>query len=276
MQLLFAVAFLQGDEGDAGEVGDGCKGAKGERAVVVFAEDGVALPGDADFEAGDGGEGGAPIFNAGRVGGEVRDGGGDGVERGVKEAGEAEEGKLDVDDGRRCTCGEEAVNGEAGEEGMERARATEVDLGTAGLEQRQVAGELDGVAEALLLMDEDRAAGEGAAAIGAVDDGGASDGGRRLQAPFVFGPATGEIAGEEPEPGAIEMDAGAIGFEAEGLFIEFGSAGQVASVAIDGGKVGVGIGMVGIGGDGGCEALQGRRTVAAGVVPGAEEVVVVS
>ena len=52
-ELIVAVAFLEADERDAGRFGDGGEGGEREAAAAVALVELAALPGDADFEAGD-------------------------------------------------------------------------------------------------------------------------------------------------------------------------------------------------------------------------------
>ena len=118
----------------------------------------------------------------------------------------------------RGVGGDEGVDvGEGFEEGEEGAWALEDEGGAAGGDFGEAADELDGVAEALLGVDE-----EGfSAGVFAVPEGG-GEGARGdgeaggFPAPLVFGPSFAEVSVEEEHVGEVVVGFGEIGFEGDG------------------------------------------------------------
>ena len=145
--------------------------------------------------------------------------------------------------------------GEAGhgaEQGDQRRGAGHDDADAPIGEERDVAGELDGVAEALLGHHQEGLPGDVVAAPLGAGDGGEVGGEHRVPpAPFVVGEARGVVAGEEVGGAAVPVGAGEIGAQRDG-----GGAGGdgVRGVSLGGedeAEAGRGLGDGGVGCHGG-------------------------
>ena len=92
----------------------------------------------------------------GGVGGEIGDGGGDGFQGGLEDGWQGEERAVEVEGWEGRAIGHDLLDGELVlEEADERFGALDEDAAASLGDQRSVADELDGVAEALFGVEED-------------------------------------------------------------------------------------------------------------------------
>jgi hypothetical protein len=125
---------------------------------------GAARPHKPDLEAGRYVEAVAPIRGALGREREVWDRRRDGVERGAERERQRHQRTLHVECGQPLAARDDVDAGHAGDERDQRPAHLEHELAAARRDQRDVAQELDGVAEALLGMQQDGLAGERLAA----------------------------------------------------------------------------------------------------------------
>ncbi len=231
----------------------------------------VALPDNADPEAAGRAHGRPPSFHGGGVGDEVGDRVWDGGLGGLKQPGQAEERRLDVEERQCRAAGHHRLDaGRAGHQFGQGRRAFQHHPAAPGCHHGRVADELDGVAVALLGMDQDAFAAEVRAippGFGEVPRLGREV--VRLPAPLVFLPALGEAPCEEQRLGPVTVRFGVVGIDAEGAIVARQGGVQRAPFLQGDAKVGMDLGALRrprqgpfIGGDGLVEAAFGPEHVA--------------
>ena len=162
-ELLDAVADLQRDQPHAGNRGERREGGERHRARHVGLGIRIALPDDADLEA-LGADARRPFPRALRLGGKIGNRSRHVVEPGGESARQAADGDLGVEAFARRPFADEADPGERRQQAVQARRAQESRLGAGGGHQRQVAAELDSVAEAVVVHHQHALAGPAEAA----------------------------------------------------------------------------------------------------------------
>jgi hypothetical protein len=186
---------------------------------VMTPPEGAALPGDADLEAGTGGQLPAPAFDQGGIGAEVGDGGGDGTQVGAEDQRQAQQRRVDVERRQGVALGRQAVDARAGPQQPEQRPLAGDDDGQAALlDEGGVADELQGVAQALLGVQQDRLTQERSAVPAQLREG---PRGQLLAAPalLVLGPAALEVAPQQPEQRAVDVGLAGVRVQPQGLLV---------------------------------------------------------
>jgi len=206
---------------------------------------GIAGPDEADFCGGGVSvESALPVSGLDRIGEEVGDVLGDGIEGSIKGGWEAHGGQVKVEGGAWIVGRVELRRAGDGLEKLPQGRAGLQDyVGAALGEQGDVTGGEDGVAEALLLMNEDG-----------------------LSCDILSGDVGEARHGDGVEDGCGLADLQAV--------FESGPTGlKIALDQVKEGKIGVGLRKVGVGGQSTAGVLEGQVVLAQEVVGDAEDVV---
>lgn len=268
--------FLETHEVKAGTLSQGSKRGERKGTLAIPGVGGVAAPGQADGCAGS--KLRQPLLPAediGRIGMEIGGGTRQGFHGRVEEEGKACQRKLEVKRRERCALADHLRHtGRRLRQAHGRRRARDQHASDARGGHGGKADELEGIAEALFGMKQERLA-RRRAAIPARLAPGVRSGGEvgEPPAPLVVAPPFQVIAPKQEGKGQIAVEAGGLGAEFEGAAVAGDGLVGPSGVELGAGAVGVEFGQVRrkrqgvrIGGDGGV-VMAGLKMHAAEIAP---------
>ena len=215
--LVGPCADLQAEPARAGDPQELDKGRETGAPIVIVLVARLARPGDADLERA------LRRPEAGSIGlhplgrsGEVASRRGDRLERRAEDVGQREQRRLDVEGGQRGAARHDRrIPLQACEQGRKWRLALEDDCAAALGHQRHIAGELEGVAEALLGIEQNGSAAQWLARPSWLGEAAGRAALLGAPAPFVLGKAPSEISALQIGERAVEMRLRAFRPEAE-------------------------------------------------------------